>query len=245
MLFLPTLIYSLEKTMYFQMVLYPMICLIGIYLLIFKRTFENKSVLIAFLGWTIIYIIQLSTIQYHPTRYFMPVVVSLSVCAACILDQLIINAKEKARGVLLIIFLACIINSVANDCRKDVSYLIHPNYSFSTMCREVKERMKSTQGDGRILLLGGFSNTISLATGIPSINVQDTTINLDERVGRFLPTHYVTLGPVEPEIAATLLRHYDEVRPSGKWDCFNNYLDGRPVHLWELVRNLAVATKTP
>jgi len=238
---LPTLRNLIEETIYFQLVLYPITILTGLYLLIFKRACENKRVLIAFFGWTVIYLIQLSTIHYHPPRYFLPVVVSLSVCAACILDQLIINAKEKASGILLIIFLACAINSVAANCRKDVSYLIHPNYSFSTMCREVRERMKSSQGEARPLLLGNFANTISLATGIPSINECDAAITLDERVQRFLPTHYVTLGPVEKEIAATLLRHYNEVRPAGKWDCFDNYIDGQPVFLWELIRSPATA----
>ena len=104
------------------------------------------------------------------------------------------------------------------------------------MCKVSRHRHPESEGShGKRLLLGKFANTISMATGIPSINETDTTINLDERLARFKPTHYVTLGGIKPEIAATLDKHYGEVRLLGKYDCFNNYILQQPVYLWKLV----------
>jgi hypothetical protein len=83
-------------------------------------------------------------------------------------------------------FFACILVSTAINSNKIVSYMIEPAYSFSDMCKSVQEHMKGGRGDGRCLLLGNFANTISMATGIPSIDEMDTTITLDERVARLM-----------------------------------------------------------
>ena len=103
-----------------------------------------------------------------------------------------------------------------------------------SMSEDIKTTINS-QGEGDKVLLGLFANTISMATGIFSVEDRIGPESLSFRVERYSPTHYVSIGEMEAEIREVLDPGYD-IFLIKTYDVFNNYYTGEPVFFYELVR---------
>ncbi|MEK6588219.1 MAG: hypothetical protein AABY97_05195, partial [Chloroflexota bacterium] len=83
------------------------------------------------------------------------------------------------------------------------------------------------------LLIGNMANSISLATGVPSINSILGTRDLHWKLLRYRPSYYVALGE-EKSTAQQLGKMYD-LQQLATYDVFGNYYDGKRVQLYKLV----------
>ena len=85
-----------------------------------------------------------------------------------------------------------------------------------------------------MVLLGSLADSIALTTGLPAVNDRLGTAFLAERLERYRPTHYVSIGPSPPEVAPILTARY-QLELLARYDVLHNYYTGQPVHLYALI----------
>jgi hypothetical protein len=99
------------------------------------------------------------------------------------------------------------------------------------MAVDIKQRIAASERpDG--ILIGDIANTISLATGQPSINATWGTRDAGWKLARYKPTFYVSLGQ-DKETRAIIAADYD-LSLLGTYDVFGNYYQGKRVHFYAL-----------
>ncbi|MEM1206353.1 MAG: glycosyltransferase family 39 protein [Acidobacteriota bacterium] len=213
--------------------------------LVFGRSLWRRPPVVLAVAWIALQLGQLAFVLYHPPRYFLTLVVPLALAAvlgaeAC---ATLSAATRRAWGPRLpYVVLAAV---VAFNGYRVASYLASPSYSFTEMAHGVEALAERDAGVGGAVVLGNFANTLSLETGLRSVNSELGVEALGRRLDRNPPSHYLTLGPVadgggvrgeggeEDSVAAVLRRRY-RLEPVGAWDVYGNYYDGKRVHLYRL-----------
>jgi 4-amino-4-deoxy-L-arabinose transferase-like glycosyltransferase len=192
---------------------------------------ENILVRLTFI-WIILYFSLLSLVIYHPPRYYIPLIIPL-----IILFSIAIRSLHHLfnNSITLIIQLTLIVSVLVFNSSQILTYMYTPSFSFINMAREVKSYVSNDHKNNEdIFLIGNFANSISLATGIPSINSNLGTRPLQWRLNKFRPDYYITLGD-EADIVKALNKDY-ECKKIAQWDVLNNYYRGKKVHLFKLLR---------
>jgi 4-amino-4-deoxy-L-arabinose transferase-like glycosyltransferase len=182
--------------------------------------------------WTLCRILSLGTTSYQPPRYFLPIHVPLAMATACIV-QYVRWPQDGWTGrpfFALLVLVALVLNTHAI-----VSYMTDPRVTFSAMCADIEQRVVARPGQPGPVLMGNLADSISLATGIPAVNDRLGTADLATRVRLYAPTHYVSLGPVEPA-TEQVLRQTGDLSLLSKYNVYGNYYTGEPVYLYGLDR---------
>lgn len=213
-------------------VLYPLIIIYGGILIIQKRLYKSVLSLISLL-WIFIYIVMLGIYHYQPPRYYLPLAIPVFIIAAVMLYSCI-TGIIKQNKILKTVFIMGVLLAVLMNCFMVISYISAPKYSFINMARDIKYYMEESSAHKNILL-GDFANTISLATGIFSINDYVGTQDLNFKIEKYQPNFYVSLGPITPEILTVIERYY-QIALIKKYDVFDNYLTGEPVYFYKMVQ---------
>jgi 4-amino-4-deoxy-L-arabinose transferase-like glycosyltransferase len=217
--FLDPLMYLLTITMVF----FP------VFLVVSKRYRENKVVGMCFI-WIFSYLAILSLCKYQPPRYYLSLIIPITILFSTIVVSLYHSLKPSRWSYLPIVVLSLIVFTNASSI---TSYLWHPNYSFLTMTQDVQRRINQ-EPHRKPLLLGNLANSISLATGIPSINENEGTRDLKWKLSRYQPTHYISLG-VNNKVIDIVEGSYT-LEKLATYDVFGNYYRGKRVHLYKLTQ---------
>ena len=138
----------------------------------------------------------------------------------------IVNSRWKSGVIysIVVIFISLNIWQIT-------SYLIHPRFSFAYMAHGVRTVVEE-QNTKSHEIIGQFANSISLDTGLPSINLMGAE-SLGRRLDRYKPSFFVTLaGKRVPSAISVRYR----LKPVGKWKVFHDYYSG-PVVLYRLDRS--------
>ncbi len=190
---------------------------------------RNRLVRLCLL-WLVVYFAQLGFISYHPPRYFLPVVVPVVVLFCVGLGAL---RQHLNRRLALTATAALLASTIMINGRDTLAYSLAPEFSFVEMARDVGRRIHDPQDPGRApILIGNFANSISLATGIRSVNSSVGTGDVDWRIRRYRPDYYITLGN-EPAVEKVLDRHFRREKISA-WNVFDNHYQNRRVLLFKL-----------
>lgn len=209
-------------------ILYPLgLAVSAIALFTISQLRKHPLIIISGL-WVILYLLLIGLNGYTPPRYFVPLTVPLFILTAVVFDRLTLHIHPVFRWCALGIIVAAM---GINLCRQ-VVYLASPQYTFLTMARDIQRRI-AVDAVERPVLLGHFANSISLETGVLSINDTFGTTSLDERVARYRPSHYVSLGGISPLKMAVLAQYYDPELLC-TYTVFGNYQSGRPVFFYRL-----------
>ncbi|MEO0373779.1 MAG: glycosyltransferase family 39 protein [Cyanobacteria bacterium P01_A01_bin.17] len=180
--------------------------------------------------WMLSYFGVLSVTSYHPSRYFLPLIIPVSMLFGIVvasLQKLLGQRSAVFAQVLLVAFIL-----VANGYRI-VDYVSTPKFTFLEMAQDVRDIMQA-DGAPDSLLLGNFASTVSLATGVPFTNTALSTQTVAEKLETLDPQFYLSLGQ-EPDVVSALSEGY-ELQPMSEWDVFDNYRNGDKVHLFKLSR---------
>jgi hypothetical protein len=229
-------LYNLPRTLWSGMpidkLMYPLtitMMFFPIFLLISKKYRENPLVTLCFI-WIFSYLATFSLSKYQPLRYYLTLITPVTILFSIIAVSLYHSLKPSRWSYLPIVVLSLIVFTNASSI---TSYLWHPNYSFLTMTQDVQRRINQ-ESHRKPLLLGNLANSISLATGIPSINEDIGTRDLRWKLSRYQPTHYVSLG-VNNEVIDIVEESYT-LEKLATYDVFGNYYRGKRVHLYKLTQ---------
>ncbi len=211
-------------------VAYPAALLGSVVLFAVSSDFRRNLLARLCLLWLACYFGLLGFISYHPPRYFLPLVVPVVVLFCVALATL---RRHLDRRLALTVTAGLLAASLMLNGRNILAYLLAPRFSFVEMAQDVGRRIDAPEASGRSpVLIGNFANSISLATGIRSINSSLGTGDVEWRIERYRPDYFITLGN-EPAVERALDRHYRRQRIS-QWKVFDNYYQNRRVMLFKL-----------
>lgn len=188
---------------------------------------RNRLVLCSAL-WTVSLLLMIALNHYFPPRYYLPLMVPLTILTAIVADDFL--GREKISPFAWA-FLILISFSAAYDGARIIRYLAFPSYSFVEMARNMKARIESG-GDSHTIILGYQANQIGLATGIESINDKHGTKSLEWRIQRYRPNYYVRWGNFDDYLP--ILDQFYDVKLIATYDVFGNYYEGNPLRFYAL-----------
>lgn len=176
--------------------------------------------------WIVSYIVMFGITYYHPLRYFLPLAVpaALLFSVAVIAFARYLDGARSSLPLLLVTAYFLVFNGFPV-----VRYLATAPISFITMARQVKRKV--TVSDDDPVIIGNLANSISLATGIRSINISGTR-PVEWKIRRYPVDYYISLG-FEPEVIRSLFSRYT-MEPVGEWNVFRNYFLDKKVRLVKL-----------
>ena len=97
------------------------------------------------------------------------------------------------------------------DVIQQTGYVLHPTYDFVAAAQGIKQIVLSDKTHPHLILSISGSD-LTLMTGIPSIDDDFGTLNLDERVKQYRPGWYVAWNDVEDDKADNITPFYQMVR---------------------------------
>jgi hypothetical protein len=229
---LPSIGWALGRTVWNGLVLdrlaYPLAMLSLPVFLVVSRRARTDRLVIACTLWIAISFAALAVRGYLPPRYYLP----LSVPMACLLGVMAVRAfqalRPSPRSYVPLVLLAGIgaVNLIGI-----ARLLASPQFSFIEMAQDVEAQIEAHGGDP--LLIGNMANSISLATGLASINSELGTRDLSWKLEKYRPGYYLALGEEKPTVRE--LSEVYELQPLASYDVFGNYYNGKQVQLYKLI----------
>lgn len=180
--------------------------------------------------WTLCRIVSLGSTPYQPPRYFLPIHLSLAMATACVIQHLRSPEDGRTGRPLFVVLVAA---SLVLNLYGIASHMTDLRFTFVAMCADVKQQTSPQAGQPGPVLMGNVADSISLETGLSAVNDRLGSADLARRVRLYRPTHYVSIGPVEPEIGQSLGQTH-ELSLLRQYDVYSNYYTGQPVCLYAL-----------
>ncbi len=97
-------------------------------------------------------------------------------------------------------------------------YLLSPQYSFVSMAHSIRARL-AEDGQPEAFVVGHFANTVSMISGISSINSEHGTQSLTWKLDHYRPAYYLRLNGDEPAVFAFMQQRFD-VREVGRYQIY-------------------------
>ncbi len=196
-------------------VLYPAF-FVALLLAMFARPqFFRQPLVPPLLLWTGGYFLFLAYHNNLQPRYYLLLALPITMLVALALEEFRHGASPASRpglrwlrhGVLIAIVLAIAIP----DALLQVSFLLHPEYTYTTAAEAIARLIRADphQSD---LLLSVSGSDLTLMTGLPSIDDDFGTMDLDERVRQYKPGWYVAWNDIDDDKMDALAPLYHPVR---------------------------------
>jgi hypothetical protein len=151
-------------------------------------------------------------LAYHNNlqpRYYLVVAVPITVVVAMGIDAL--WREDGFRGAGRTISAAIAVVAAAAIALPDsthlVHYVLHPTYEFETAAQGIKRIVLSDPSQSHLILSISGSD-LTLMTGLPSIDDDFGTLDLDQRVKQYRPGWYAAWNDVEDDKADALTPLY-------------------------------------
>jgi hypothetical protein len=149
-------------------------------------------------------------LAYHNNlqpRYYLVVAVPITAVVAMGIDNLRQargrNATIVASAVTAIVLLAIVLPNAIQQ----IGYVVHPTYEFESAAQSIKRIVLADKTHSHLILSISGSD-LTLMTGLPSIDDDFGTLDLDERVKQYKPGWYVAWNEVEDDKADSLTPFY-------------------------------------
>jgi len=144
-------------------------------------------------------------------RYYLVIAVPITAAVALALD----NFRE-ARGrvettILSTLVCATVLAIVIPDAMLEVDFIRHPTYEFEAAAQAIK-RIVDADPNHSHLILSISGSDLTLMTGLPSIDDDFGTLNLDERVANYHPGWYIAWNELDDDKADAITPLYKPVR---------------------------------
>lgn len=219
------LYYTINNAKKIDNLLWPLLAIILIFYSIYRRKFSFPDMLM--LLWAAFYSGLLAFSSYHPTRYFLPLVIPMAVILGYFVVQLcdLWGRSLKFKAIYGLIIFTILTSTFINIWRIS-AYLANPKYTLHQVGQEIGKRVRE---DGGNLLIGDIAKTISIITAIPSLNASLGTKTFEWKLEKYNPSHLISLG--EPDFVLDPSR----LRLLEKYDAFGNYYYHRRIHLYKII----------
>ena len=196
-------------------VLYPFFFLLMALFLLFRPRFFRNPLVPALLLWVSGYLVFLGYQKHLQSRYYLLLAVPVILLVAVGLDELLC-APEASVGYriphwrLAAVALSTLAIAIP-DATEQIGFLLHPSYTFLSAAEAIARTVRATPNHSPLLLSVSGSD-LSLMTGLPSINTEFGTMDLDERVRQYRPGWYVAWNEFEDEDMKAIAPLYQPVR---------------------------------
>jgi hypothetical protein len=179
----------------------------------------------------------LTIVHYNPPRYFLPLLIPLAGLSAIACVELTNWLRETLRYSKLAVLPSLLIAGIVFlDGAKISAYIISPKYSFTEMAASVGEIIYRREGRlSGVTLLGNIADSVSLETGVRTINTEFGTLPLPARIEKYHPLYGIILTEDEKKKVIGAIRsiggHLTEL---GAWEVYRNYYSGQNVKLYSI-----------
>ena len=173
-------------------------------LVLLARRLKAHPLLTTLLLWAFGYAAFLAYHNNLQPRYYLVVAVPLTLLVPATIEQLILPrlATSNLRGPLAVasaIFLAAI---AVKQGRQTLGYVRHPEYTLLTAARNVQQVIAIHQRQDpthNSLVLSISGSDLSLMTGLHSIDDDFGTLELVDRVRKYMPGWYVAWNEIDDD----------------------------------------------
>jgi hypothetical protein len=170
------------------------------------RLFKNP-LFTSLLFWIVGYFAFLAYHNNLQPRYYLVVAVPITAIVAMGLDSFSRIGTPTTRlgssiAVAGIVFLIAI-----PDAIQQISYVLHPTYQFEAAAQNIKQLVLADKTHSNLILSISGSD-LTLMTGLPSIDDDFGTLDLDKRVNQYRPGWYVAWNEVDDDKADALTPLY-------------------------------------
>ncbi len=153
-------------------------------------------------------------LAYHNNlqpRYYLVVAVPITVVVAMGIDSFR-QAQSRTRSWVASIACALLVLAIAiPDAVQQVGYLRHPTYEFEAAAQGIKRIVLADKTHSHLILSISGSD-LTLMTGLPSIDDDFGTYDLDVRVKQYQPGWYAAWNDVEDDKADAMTPMYQMKR---------------------------------
>lgn len=153
-------------------------------------------------------------LAYHNNlqpRYYLVVAVPITVVVAMGIDSFR-QAQSKAGSFVASIACAALVLAIAvPDAVQQIGYLRHPTYEFEAAAQGIKSIVLADKTHSHLILSISGSD-LTLMTGLPSIDDDFGTYDMDVRVKQYKPGWYAAWNDVEDDKADAITPMYQMKR---------------------------------
>ena len=181
-------------------ILYPLALAIAVTVLVLLRR-KSSPLLVALLLWAAGYAAFLAYHNNLQPRYYLVLAVPLMLLTPLGLSALIarLPARFTSARLLMTAGATAVLTAIAvPDALQTLSYVRHPEYTFTAAADGVR-RVIASDPSQNPLLLSISGSDISLMTGLPSICDDFGTMELADRVAAYRPGWYAAWNQVDDD----------------------------------------------
>jgi hypothetical protein len=155
-----------------------------------------------------------SFLAYHNNlqpRYYLVVAVPITVVVAMGIDSF---RQAQHRATVMVTSIACavlVLAIVVPDAVQQIGYLRHPTYEFEAAAQGIKRIVLADKNHSHLILSISGSD-LTLMTGLPSIDDDFGTYDMDVRVKQYQPGWYAAWNDVEDDKADAITPMYQMKR---------------------------------
>jgi hypothetical protein len=192
-------------------VLYPVFFVVLVLALFWRPRLFTQPLFPALLLWIGGYF---AFLVYHNNlqpRYYLVIAVPITAAVALGLDNLR-HARGRIETVILSTLAAAITLGIAiPDALLQLDFVRNPTYQFEAAAQAIKRIVDSDPTHSHLILSISGSD-LTLMTGLPSIDDDFGTLDLDQRVAKYHPGWYIAWNELDDDKADAITPLYQPVR---------------------------------
>lgn len=153
-------------------------------------------------------------LAYHNNlqpRYYLVVAVPITVVVAMGIDTFRQQHDRKMTALAGVIAAVLVLAIAVPDAVQQIGYVRHPTYQFEAAAQGIKRIVLADKTHSHLILSISGSD-LTLMTGLPSIDDDFGTLDLDVRVKEYRPGWYASWNDVEDDKADALTPMYQMQR---------------------------------
>lgn len=149
-------------------------------------------------------------LAYHNNlqpRYYLVVAVPMTVVVAMGIDSFRQRHGRRATMVASVLAAVAVLAIAVPDAVQEMGYVLHPTYEFEAAAQGIKRIVLADKTHSH-LILSITGSDLTLMTGLPSIDDDFGTLDLDVRAKQYRPGWYASWNDVEDDKADALTPLY-------------------------------------
>lgn len=179
--------------------------ILSIAILIWTRGWMRNRLFVFSLLWAAAYVAYMTVIHYPPPRYYTTLVIPFAIWVL-LAAQSAPETNNRWRFAILVL----VAGSIVGDAYQIVRDLRAPRHTLVNMAYDIREVM-AADGQSNAVVAGHFANTISLISGVRSLNDEFGSRPFGWRLDRYQPGYFVSEGTSGENIWGPLRSRYQPV----------------------------------
>ncbi len=182
---------------------------------VFRRRFFREPLVGTLLLWSAGYLVLLGYHNNLQPRYYVPLAMPVIALVAMALEEGLAWAETLGskgwRVGMVAAGVVCVGGIAVAGIRQEADYVDHPEYSYLKAARRIAAIVRADRIQSPLVLSVSGSD-LTLMTGLPSIDDDFGTLDLDERVRQYRPGWYVAWNEIDDDKMDALQPIYQPVR---------------------------------